>query len=365
MRDVALTVLLVAVVVAELVGDATQSPGVHLAYAVVTILGLLVRRTHPLVCVGVVAAGLTTQSLLFESPEATGVLLAVIVAGFSLAAYSSTRDTVTGTVLLCMAVATAIATDPSDSASNVAPTLLLFVALPVGLGLTVRRRHRDLETLRLESLARDEQAAEAVEAERRRIARELHDVVSHAVTLVAVQAEAGQAVIERDPEAARRSLEAIGDASREALVELDRMLHVLRDPEREQVTREAGLERIPALVEGARSAGLAVEVTSEGPSSALHPETEACAFRVVQEGLTNALRHAPGSRVRIRLAHSDAGLDVAVVSTGRRRASSYGGSGRGLVGLRERVVSLGGALETLAEENGDFTLRVSLPGATS
>ena len=95
-----------------------------------------------------VAAGLTAQSLLFESPEATGVLLAVIVAGFSLAAYSPTRDTVTGTVLLCMAVATAIATDPSDSVSNVAPTLLLFVALPVGLGLTVRRRHLDLQTLR-------------------------------------------------------------------------------------------------------------------------------------------------------------------------------------------------------------------------
>ena len=321
--------------------DSTPSAAIHVAYAVATILGLLVRRTHPLVAVGVVAAGLTAQSLLFESPEATGVLLAVIVAGFSLAAYSPTRDTVTGTVLLCMAVATAIATDPSDSVSNVAPTLLLFVALPVGLGLTVRRRHLDLETLRLESLAREEQAAEAVEAERRRIARELHDVVSHAVTLVAVQSEAGQAVIERDPEAARRSLEAIGDASREALVELDRMLHVLRDPERDQVAREAGLERIPALVDGARSAGLAVEVVSEGQPSALPSETEACAFRVVQEGLTNALRHAPGSRVRIRLQHSDVGLDVAVESTGRRRASSYGGSGRGLAGLRERVVSLG------------------------
>lgn len=363
MRDAALTVLLIGVVVAELVVDSTPSAAVHVAYAVVTILGLLVRRTHPLVAVGVVAAGLTAQSLLFESPEATGVLLAVIVAGFSLAAYSPTRDTVTGTVLLCMAVATAIATDPSDSVSNVAPTLLLFVALPVGLGLTVRRRHLDLETLRLESLAREEQAAEAVEAERRRIARELHDVVSHAVTLVAVQSEAGQAVIERDPEAARRSLEAIGDASREALVELDRMLHVLRDPERDQVAREAGLERIPALVDGARSAGLAVEVVSGGRPSALPPETEACAFRVVQEGLTNALRHAPGSRVRISMQHSDAGLDVAVESTGRRRASSYGGSGRGLAGLRERVVSLGGALETLAEDNGDFTLRVSLPGA--
>jgi len=362
-RDAALVLFLIAAAAAEIVSGSPSSPGARAAYAVATIAGLLVRRTFPLVAVGVVSIGLVAQALLLESPEEVGVLLAVIFAAFSLAAYSSMRDTVTGTALISMAVAVAVATDPSDSTSNILPTLLLFVGLPVGLGLTVHRRQRDLEALRLAAVAREDEAAEAVDAERRRIARELHDVVSHAVTLVAVQAEAGQAVIGRDAAAAQRCLAAIADASRDALIELDRMLHVLRDADGDRVDTEAGLERIPALVEGARSAGLSIQVTTEGASTLLPAGTEACAFRVVQEGLTNALRHAPGSKVKIRLEHTSEGLGIAVETTGRRRASSYGGSGRGLVGLRERVVSLGGSLETAAAQNGDFTLRVSLPGA--
>lgn len=357
--------VLVAVAVAEIVSGDVSMPGARAAYAVATIAGLLVRHTFPLVAAGVVSVGLVAQSLLLESPEEVGLLLAVIVAAYSVAAYASTRDLLTGAVLIGLAIAVAVTTDPSDSNANIPPTLLLFVGLPIGLGLAVRRRQRVLEGLQLEAVARDDQAAEAVELERRRIARELHDVVSHAVTLVAVQAEAGQSVIRDDPAAAERSLAAIAAASRDALVELDRMLHVLRDADGDPVDTEAGLERIPALVEGARSAGLSVELTSEGTPTSLPTGTEACAFRVVQEGLTNALRHAPGGRVRIRLAHFDSSLGIRVETTGRRRAGSYGGSGRGLVGLRERVATLGGTLETTAAENGDFTLQVSLPGTTA
>jgi signal transduction histidine kinase len=362
-RDVALVLFLITAAIVEIASAPASSPVARSAYAVAAIAGLLVRRTFPLVAVGLVSIALVAESLLLESPEEVGILLAVIVSAFSLAAYSPARDTMTGTVLVSMAVAVAVATDPSDSISNILPTLLLFVALPVGLGLTVHRRQRDLAALRLAAVASSDEAAEAVEAERRRIARELHDVVSHAVTLVAVQAEAGQSVIRNDPVAAERSLAAIADASRDALIELDRMLHVLRDADGARIETEAGLERMPALVEGARSAGLSVQVVTEGESRPLPPGAEACAFRVVQEGLTNALRHAPGSTVRVRLEHSSAGLGIAVETTGRRRASSYGGGGRGLAGLRERVVSLGGSLETATEQNGDFTLRVSLPGA--
>lgn len=364
-RDVVLTVALVTATVVEILTGSSSEPGARIAYGVVTIAGLLVRRTYPLVATGTVAIGLVAQSLLLESPEDSGVLLAVIVASFALAAYSTVRDVATGTVLMSMAVATAVATDPSDSVSNVLPTLLLFVALPVGLGLTVRRRQRDLETLRLRAIASAEQAAEAVDLERRRIARELHDVVSHAVTLVAVQAEAGRSVIGHDPAAAERSLEAIAAASRDALVELDRMLQVLRDADGIVADTQAGLERVPALVEGARSAGLAVELSTAGQTLPLPVGTEACAFRVVQEGLTNALRHAPGSRVQVCIEPVGAGLGISVATTGRRRTSSYGGSGRGLVGLRERVGSLGGTLTTDAADNGDFTLRVELPGVGS
>ena len=359
-RDVLLVLVLIGVALAEIVVGSPSSPGGRAAYAVATIAGLLVRRTYPLAAVGGVSVGLVAQSLLLESPEEVGVLVAVIVASFTLAAHAARRDLVTGTVLVCMAVAVAVATDPSDSVSNVLPTLLLFVGLPLGLGLTVRRRQRDLEVMQLAAIASADEAAEAVEAERRRIARELHDVVSHAVTLVAVQAEAGQSLIGRDPAAAERCLAAIAEASRDALIELDRMLHVLHDADGNRRPTEAGLERLPALVEGARSAGLAVDLANEGRTDSLPEETQACAFRVVQEGITNALRHAPGSTVGVLLDAGDDGLGIEVRTSDRRRASSYGGGGRGLVGLRERVVSLGGSLETDAATNGDFTLRVWL-----
>jgi signal transduction histidine kinase len=364
-RDAALALALAAAVVVEILSSPNPSPGARTAYGVATVAGLLLRRSAALAAAAAVAIGVVAQSLLLESPEEVGVLLAVIVAAFSLAAYAANRDVVTGTVLISMAVATAVATDPSDSVSNVLPTLLLFVALPIGLGLTVRRRQRDLETLRMRAVASAEEAAEAVDLERRRIARELHDVVSHAVTLVAVQAEAGRSVIGHDPAAAERSLEAIASASRDALVELDRMLHVLRDADGTVVDSQAGLERIPALIEGARSAGLDVELSTTGLEDPLPAASGACAFRVVQEGMTNALRHATGSRVQVCVENNGAGLRISVRTTGRRRTSSYGSSGRGLVGLRERVGSLGGTLTTDAAENGDFTLRVELPGEAS
>ena len=360
-RDIALVLVLCAVAVAEISSGSISSPASRAAYAVATIAGLLVRRSYPLLAVGLVSIGLVAQSLLLESPEEVGVLVAIIVAAFSLAAYATVRDVVTGTTLVSIAVAVAVATDPSDSVSNILPTLLLFVWLPVGLGLTIRRRQRDIEFLRLEALDRTADAAEAVEAERRRIARELHDVVSHAVTLIAVQAEAGQSVIANDPAAAERSLAAIAGASRDALAELDRMLHVLRDADGDPVETESSLERIPALVEGARSAGLTIDLVTENALPPMSARAEACAFRVVQEGLTNALRHAPGGSVRILLQQDHGRLDVLVETTGKRRASSYGGGGRGLSGLRERVASLGGSLETAVADNGDFTLRVALP----
>lgn len=361
-RDALLVLFLICVTVAEIVSDPSPSPAARATYAVATIACLLVRRTFPLVAIGGVSICVVAQSLLLESPEEIGVLLSVIVASFALAVHASRRDLATGTVLVSMAVAVAVATDPSDSTSNILPTLLLFVGLPLGVGLTVRRRQSDLEALRLAAMASADEAADAVEAERRRIARELHDVVSHAVTLVAVQAEAGQSVIARDTTAAERCLAAIAEAARDALVELDRMLHVLRDADGDRPLPEAALDRLPALVEGARSAGLTVELADGGGVGSWPTAIQACAFRVVQEGLTNALRHAPGSKVRVSLDGDEAGLGIEVLTSGRRRSSSYGGGGRGLVGLRERVVSLGGSLETDAAANGDFTLRVRLPG---
>ena len=146
---------------------------------------------------------------------------------YAVGAHDARRESFLGAALVDVSLSLSIATDPSDSVSNIAPTILLFVALPFGLGGAMRKRQQDIATLTLEAAALQARADAAIDAERRRIARELHDVVSHAVTLIAVQAEAGQAVLDTDPVSARRSLAAIGQVGRAALDELARLLAVL------------------------------------------------------------------------------------------------------------------------------------------
>lgn len=335
-------------------------PELRAAMAAATMFGLTFRRRLPLSAAAIVAVGMMTEAVFLESADEVSVLLGVVVAAFSVAAYAPLRDAIIGAALLSMAIATAISADPSDSTSNIVPTLLLFVVVPGVLGITVHQRQREVAVLQLETEALTREADAAVDAERRRIARELHDVVSHAVTLIAVQAEAGQAVIDRDPDAARRSLASIGEVSREALDELGRLLALLRDQDSD-APAEAGMARLPALVEGARAAGLTVIVREDGVRRPLPPAADHCAYRVVQEGLTNALRHASGVKVTVRLSYDVDVIRLQVDSSGRKHTSAYGGTGRGLAGLRERVLGLGGTLEADPTPAGDFGLRATLP----
>jgi signal transduction histidine kinase len=350
---------LFAAVETLLVTDAPDS-ALRAVLAAATMAGLALRRRHALVSALMVAVGLVTESLVTESADEVAVLVGVVLASFSVAAYASTRDTLIGAVVLSMAVSIAISVDPSDSVSNIPPTLLLFVVTPAVIGATVHRKQRDIATLQLEaeSLAREAEAA--VDAERRRIARELHDVVSHAVTLVAVQAEAGQATLDSDPAATRRSLAAIADVSREALAELDRMLALLRE-EAPPADEDTGLARVDALVEGARSAGLTVSLRRTGEPRPVPAAVDRCAYRVVQEGLTNALRHSAGGTATVTLHHDPHAVRIDVDTSGRRHRSAYGGTGRGLDGLRERVAALGGRLAAGPTPEGGFSLTAVLP----
>lgn len=318
--------------------------------------GLLWRRSQPLLCAGVVSVLLVAVSLL-RSPNDTVVVIAVLVlASYGVATHAGGRDAVVGCVLLAVAVTAALVADPTEGDGAVVPGLLLFVGVPALLGTSVRRRQQSASEREREARELAVAAAAAVDAERARIARELHDVVSHAVTLVAVQAEAGQAVIDTDVEAARRSLAAIGTASREALGELARLLAVLHD---EPQTGEPGLANLPALVEGARAAGLVVAVRSQPDPVPLPPALDLCAYRVVQEGITNALRHVADASVEVDVSTSDDALEVAVRSHGRRHRSSHG-TGHGLSGLGERVRGLGGELEA-SDLDGGFALTARLP----
>lgn len=348
----------------SVLNDSAPSPVWRGTVAGLAMLGLCLRRRRPLAAVAVLCVGVTAESILWESPDEAGVLVGLILVAFSVAAYAPLRDALVGAAMLGMTEALVIALDPSDSLANIIPTIGLFVVAPMVIGGTVQRRQRDLAALTLETQALAQEMVAAVDAERRRIARELHDVVSHAVTLVAVQAEAGRATLDTDPEATRRSLGAIADVSRDALTELDRLLRLLREEETAN-DELAGLARVDALVEGARAAGLTVSVERAGPRQELAPAVDQCAFRVLQEGLTNALRHSSGGRATVSIVHLPGAVRLEVDSDGRRHRSAYGGTGRGLAGLRERVLGMGGSLEATPTDTGGFSLRATLPAGVA
>lgn len=358
-------VLLAVVAVLALVSESllvTEGPArwVRAGLSGAMAAGLLWRRTQPLLCAGVVSAFLVATSLLRSPNDTVTVIGVIVLASYAVAAHADRRDALTGGLLVGVGVTAALIADPSDGDGAVVPGLLVFVVVPTLLGASVRRRQREAADLEHDAEVAAARAACAVDVERARIARELHDVVSHAVTLVAVQAEAGQAVIDTDLEAARRSLVSIGTASREALSELARLLAVLHDSEPGGV--EPGLANLAALTDGARAAGLDVAVTLDQLPAGLIPAVDLCAYRVVQEGITNALRHVADARVAVDVTRHGDQLHVDVLSRGRRHRSSHG-TGHGLLGLRERVRSVGGALTVLDSDSDDdaFGLSARLP----
>lgn len=360
--DLALAVALAVGAVAESLATGGDQAPLRAGLAGLTALMLVFRRHHPLVSNALIAFGLATESVVAEPPDEITLLFAVIISAFSGASWSPRRDALVGLGFLSVSIALSISRDPSDSVSNIPPTLLMFICLPAGLGFAFHRREQEVAALELRTDALEEEAAAALESERSRIARELHDVVSHAVTLIAVQSEAGRAVLERDPAAAGRSLDAIGVASRDALAELQSMLAILRAEDRPD-TVTAGLARLPALLDGARSAGMSVELAESGDPEPLSAEVDHCAYRVVQEGLTNALRHSRDPRVRVTIGRDRDRLSIGVASSGTPHQSAYGGSGLGLIQVKQRVLSLGGTIDAGPSGPSSFTIQVSLPGA--
>jgi signal transduction histidine kinase len=227
-------------------------------------------------------------------------------------------------------------------------------------------------------------AAQAAAAERIRIARELHDVVAHHVSLMAVQAEAVGALLPARPQDAAASADLIGSTARAAMTELRRLLGVLRvtsteDPERGRLTPVPSLSRLAELVDTVRDAGLAVTCDVSGPVAELPPGIDLTAYRILQEALTNALRHAPGAAASVRVACEPAQVTVEVSNAARPAAAGLAvpgassapavpasrtglaGPGYGLAGIAERVASCGGALALGPTADGGFTVTARLP----
>ncbi|MFE0472791.1 sensor histidine kinase [Streptomyces sp. NPDC058947] len=210
-----------------------------------------------------------------------------------------------------------------------------------------------------ERAERAEAARRRADEERLRIARELHDVLAHSISVINVQAGVGLALLDSDPEQARSALTTIKAKSKEALGEVRQVLDTLRAPGAAPRTPAPGLDRLPELVEQAASAGLTVTVEGRPPD--LAPGTDLAAFRILQEALTNVVRHSGSRHARVHLAHDADVLRLRVDDDGPATGAEAGGSGNGLAGMRERAAALGGTIAAGPRPDGGFRVLAVLP----
>ncbi|MGC5567310.1 sensor histidine kinase [Streptomyces sp. FR-108] len=197
--------------------------------------------------------------------------------------------------------------------------------------------------------------------ERLRIARELHDVLAHSISVINVQAGVGLALLDSDPQQARTALTTIKAASKEALGEVRQVLDTLRTPGDAPRAPAPGLDRLPELVEQAAGAGLTVAVENRDGHGKLSPGADLAAFRIVQEALTNVVRHSGSRHARVRVERTGGALRLRIDDDGPATGEEAGGSGNGLAGMRERAAALGGTIEAGPREGGGFRVLAVLP----
>lgn len=331
-----------------------------------------VRRRWPL---SALCAGLVPETLLNALGYGTGMSsLAGIVLLYSVASYRGLAVALAGLVLSLVTYLAGAASSPvrAGSPSEYVVTAVVLVAV-WGAGRSLRLRRAYLEELkdraaRLERAhAADTRAARA--EERSRIARELHDVVAHHVSVMTVQAAAARRVLASDPDLAREALSAIEHTGRLAMAEMRNIVGVLRTDTRADARAELGpqpgVRDLPSLVEQMREAGLPTRLLVEGEPVALPAGVDLAAYRLVQEGLTNSLRHAgAGAEAVVTVRYEPYELDVRVEDDGRGAAQEMELSsppGHGLVGIRERVALYGGILNIGPLPGGGFEVRARLP----
>jgi signal transduction histidine kinase len=364
---VAVVVLVAAMAVVEHGPD--DRPFDALAVALVLAAGgaLALRRRAPMAVLAVTTSALALYGLR-EYPDVP-LPLTVIVAIYALTvARGPARSWAPAAVAAVVLVATVF-----NDATTLFPALFVsWAAGAVVLGGSVLSRRSELVALeeRARHLAetREEEARRRVAEERLRIARDLHDSVAHTLASISVQAGVGAHVLDERPDDARDALLAIKDTSREALSELRATLGMLRSDDTTSREPAAGLDRLPALVASSRATGLPVDLVVEGEARPLPPAIDAAAFRIVQESLTNVIRHAGPARATVAVRHGDDGLEIEVTDDGRGApsdpagaAGAIGATGHGLAGMRERVALLGGAFDAGSRPDGGYRVRARLP----
>jgi signal transduction histidine kinase len=316
-----------------------------------------VRRTYPLLT-GLGASALVGLELgLWGDPQVIGSSIAYLCALYALTVWTPPRRFAMGIALL-IAFAFASAAGPKLTLQS----SLQFTLVTLVVMVLVRRVLGDRERrARLAERERDLAAREAVVEERARIARELHDAIAHNVSMMVVQAGAERRVVGEEGGSTREVLETIERIGRGALTEMRRLVGMLRSDAGDPLAPQPGLDDLSTLVSQIRDAGLPVELHVEGERRELPVGIELSAYRIVQEALTNALKHAGEARASVHVRYGADSLELEIVDDGSGAQTTVASGGQGLVGMRERVALYGGRLDAGRRPSGGFAVRVLLP----
>ncbi len=352
--------------------EPSRAPWIQALTVVSLALPFVVRRTYPFVAwlLSVIALGGAT--VLFPQ-DGTGLLPALFMA-YSWSAYSERpsvhrKVAIAGVVTIGFALLDSRRESFGNQIGN-AVFVLLFVTVPVVLGHSVRRQRIAFTELQARNAEleqrRQADAQEAVRAERVRIARELHDVAAHHVSALIIRAHSASRAAEREPETARQALDDLAAMGRTALDSMRGMVGLLRSNSADDVAElqpQPSLEQIDELIVSFEVLGLDVTAEISGVADiAVRPEVDLCAYRLVQESLTNVLRHSGSRAAFVSIASLDGALRVRVDDDGGRPTSAFSGSGLGLVGMRERVAFCGGTIEIgPRSDHAGWRVAASLP----
>ncbi len=370
--DVLLATGLTVVAVVGVTGDTSEgveyreTDAVAYLLTVATAIPYFVRRRAPLTVL--VLSTIPVLALCAYEYTAGATPMLLLVGMYTVAAYADDVRRAVGAAFIAAALAFVwLVGTPGLDRAGIAFNYVIFAAA-FFFGSTVRNRRLYTEQMEARAHAaereREEGAHRAVADERLRIAQELHDVVAHSMGVIAVQAGVGAHVIDADPAEAKRSLEAISHTSRTTLTEIRRMLGALRDDDGAQYQPAPGLGELDRLVRDVGTA-LDIDVEIEGTRDDVPPGVDLTAYRIVQEALTNVLKHAGPATVGIRVCYEPDAVALEVTDDGRGVNGGATGGGHGLLGMRERVAVYGGSFEAGPRAGGGFRVTVRLPYGAS
>ncbi len=339
----------------------------------VTAITLAWRRRFPWVTFAAVTIGLTVEALPAPDSGTFAGYIAWCVALYTVARYERVMEkTVAASAIAVVALLFHYSRDPmaSNAVESIQGTYVVLIAMPVVGRMVASRQNRAaaLEEKVAEQADRQAAAARAAaEAERRRIAQELHDVIAHGVSVAIVQSMAARnAIADGKTGDALRRVDAIEDTARQTLADMRRLVAV-DDASglKAELGPQPGLGQLDDLVRKLVDSGADAALECEQKPIGLSPGADLAMFRIAQEALTNAINHAPGAPIRVRVAVNDGSVDLEVVNGTPTGVDSGPGSGRGLIGMRQRVELYSGELESGPSPEGGFRVRVSLPVETT